>query len=46
MRPRKAYSLFGSQLRVYVDGALALQATDGSHATGVSGAVTYRTAAD
>ena len=35
----------GGALRGHVDGALALQATDTTHATGSSGAITYRAVA-
>jgi hypothetical protein len=36
----------GNQLRVYVGANLLLEATDASHASGNSGLVMYRTAAD
>jgi hypothetical protein len=35
----------GSRLRAYVDGKLALEAADSAHASGRTGMVTYRTAA-
>lgn len=35
----------GNQLRGYVDGALVVQATDNSHASGTGGLVTYKAAA-
>ena len=36
----------GNQVRGYVNGALVVQATDSSHASGQSGAVTYKAAAE
>lgn len=36
----------GSSLRAYVDGVLALEASDGSHASGTSGPVMFKAAVD
>ena len=41
----RAYRL-GSSLRAYLNGALVIQTTDTTHASGRTGAMTYKAAAD